>query len=100
MQVDPTRIRIKDDLYYIDNPESFLWIVEEKLGQDACNYLKELLDATPSGCTGECENTYKIQEHYERVIEDALDELNGAVGKSTASDIKIQAALKILYAEI
>ena len=79
------RIVIGKETFFIEAPERFAWILEEKLGADAARYFRETiadLKFDSSACSGECDETYRIEEHYQRVIRDAVEELeNGKVRK-------------------
>ena len=63
--------------------EDFARLLGEKLGSDAENYFREnwlvFCDYDPENlkqpCTGECDTTYKLQEHYENVLQDIKDRL-------------------------
>lgn len=91
-----TRIRVDDEFYYIDTPEDYFALVEQKLGWDARDCLEEMLNVSPEKCTGECDYTYEIQEHYERAIDDALEYLNNVKCKDGKSEIKLERAKEIL----
>lgn len=56
---------------------------------------RELVRPHPkeSECTGECDNTYRIEERYQRVLSDVKDELNEIKTK----DAKIIAILTSVY---
>lgn len=56
----------------------------ELFGDDVTELFQELLDAEIAQaymrdpyehCNGECDQTYRIEEHYQRVIRDAVEDL-------------------------
>ena len=65
--------------YELVDPERFVMIVRDTLGDDAAGYVRDLA-ALAKGfdkddCDGECDAVYQVQEDYESQIQDALDEL-------------------------
>lgn len=105
------RVVIGSETVFIDCPERFAWLLEEKLGEEAADYFRgtvEELTFDPDFCPGECDRTYKMQEHYERVIRDALEILTDAQVREltkrwTSGKVSIPKyyeALKILQAEL
>lgn len=95
-----SRIRIGDVYYYLDSVDDFLELVNDLWGWDAHDGLESLLVPQDNKCTGECDYTYEIQQQFTSAIEDAIDELEGAVGKTADSIKRIQTALKILRNEV
>lgn len=93
---ETTRIRVDGEYYYIDEPEDFLALVEQKLGWDAHDCLEELLNITPDKCTGECDYTYEIRDKFESDIDDALEYLRNVKCKNDASEDKLKLAIHIL----
>ena len=69
---------------FVDCPERFALLLEEKLGSDAAGYFRDFAsnDRDGEGCTGECDVTYRMHEHYERVISDVIDDLRNGVGST------------------
>ena len=105
----------------------FARMLDDKLGQDAGDYCRDLIgdlreeilddvEKDPTKyCLGECDNLFRLQEHYQRAIQDALNllydaqtlVLTGSIGsrKNTAqenkklADKKFDEAIKILEDE-
>lgn len=95
------RVAIQGEPYWCETLDDFLRLIENKLGEDARDYLYEYLYInTEKICNGECDETYRLQEHYERVIRDAVDELEKVKGKTAKMDEIIQCVLKDLHHEI
>lgn len=74
------RLNINGEEIYVECPKRFEWILEEKLGRDAADYFRNLLEEAnvKDQCGGECDKTYEIHEHYQRVIGDVVEELEAA----------------------
>lgn len=77
----PHVLIINDKPEVIFNHDQFARLLLETLGDDAKDYFLEALnevreDIDPEEvCDGECEKTYELQEHYERILKDVRDEL-------------------------
>ena len=87
-QRENERLEVGGEMLYIDCPERFAWMLEEKLGEDAAAYFRGMVEKLcfdPNLCPGECDHTYKLQEHYQRIIRDALDSLTDAQERKTGS---------------
>lgn len=72
------KITIRGETRFFDGIEGFLWLLEKELGYDAHDYLERYLNDwqyDTERCVGECDRTYQLQEHYERIIQDAIEEL-------------------------
>ena len=67
------RIDVQGETRFFDGPEGLLLLIEEKMGLDTREAVEEQL--TTFKCVGECDHTYRIQEHYQRIIRDALEDL-------------------------
>lgn len=93
---ETTRIRVGEEYFYIDSPEDFLALVEQKLGWDAHDCLEDMLNVSPNNCTGECDYTYEIQEEFERDIDNAIDYLEEIKCKDDKSKEKLKRAISIL----
>lgn len=91
-----TRIRVGSEYFYIDSPEDFLTLVEQRLGWDAHDCLEEMLNVSPDKCTGECDRTYEIQEQFERDISDAIDYLETVKCKDEDSKQNLRKAIMML----
>lgn len=66
------------------NAEQFKRALPELFGNDTAELFQEMLDDAVARayehnpyeyCNGECGHTYRIQEHYQRVISDAVEDL-------------------------
>ena len=69
-------LEISGEHRFVESPEHFALILEEKLGVDAAEYFRDCCkNFDGSNCPGECDHTYRLQEHYQRVIRDVLDDL-------------------------
>lgn len=62
---------------FINDEEDFFTLVREKIGRDAEQLGRKLFDTVGNHCTGECDHTYRVEEHYVRMFNDFLDELSG-----------------------
>ena len=93
-------IEVNGETCFYDGPKGLLNLIDEKMGRDTRDAVGDLIDQNK--CVGECDVTYKIHEHYTRVIRDALDELRAArkPGKLGSVDSLIfSRALRQLEAE-
>ena len=92
--------------------EDFARLLREKLGSDAETYFREnyliFEDYDPENlklksCTGECDHTYKLQEHYENVLRDIRDRLFEILEHKATSHtarIKIGLIMNLINGEI
>lgn len=80
---------IKDKPVFIRSNYDFAEMLEEKLGFEVAQfYRNSVAEAEKPQCLGECDATYRIQEHYERVLRDVQDELTSwKVKKLTKEEI-------------
>lgn len=61
----------------INSEEDFFKLVNEKMGYEAEKLGRQIVGETKiDSCNGECDYTYRQQEHYEQVLEDLLDDLS------------------------
>lgn len=70
-------IWIGEHYEFINDEEDFFTLVREKIGRDAEQFGRELFNTVENHCTGECDYTYRVEEHYVRMFKDFLDELSG-----------------------
>lgn len=78
-----TTVEINGETFFIECPERFAWILEEKLGRDAADYFNsfkdEFIEQMQSDplkyCVGECDKVYETQRHYENKLDDTMDAL-------------------------
>lgn len=77
----PYVLLIQDKPQTIWDNEQFARMLDEKLGSDAADFFRDALhDANTNPdiqlCPGECDKLYETQEHWERVVQDACDEMS------------------------
>ncbi len=94
------RLLVKGSYYNVANVEEFLWLIDEQMGEDARDWAKEYLKPEEKSCGGECDETYRLQEHFERVIRDAVEDLEPIKGKTAKMDEQLQRVIRSLNAEI
>ncbi len=94
------RLLVKGSYYNVANIEEFLWLIDEQIGEDARDWAKDFLKPEEKACDGECDETYRIQEHFERVIRDAVEDLEPIKGKTVKMDEQLQRVIKSLRNEI
>jgi hypothetical protein len=94
------RLLIGKQLCNVSGIDEFLLLVEEHMGYDAFEWAKRYIKPEEQACNGECDKTYEIQENYEGIIHDAIDELEEIKTKDTKALEKIQKVIKKLYSEI
>jgi len=73
----PDAMIIQGKVEYIWTDEDFARMLRDKLGDDAERYFLGILFSREQAhkCPGECDKTYRLQEHYERVLKDVRDEV-------------------------
>lgn len=81
-------ITINGEVRFFEGAEGLLNLIQEKMGYDAGEEVKELIGANT--CVGECDHTYKIHEHYTRVIRDALDELRNGRNREAIRLLEVE----------
>lgn len=69
------KLEIRDETRLFDCPEGVFRCLGELCGRDVEQYLKQLHQAPEMKCTGECDNTYRIEEHYQRLIQDFIEDV-------------------------
>lgn len=96
------RLLIDKQLYNVSGIDDFLLLVEEHMGRGAYEWALKYVrpEEDVKDCNGEYDKTYEIQENYEAVIHDAIDELEEIKTKDTKALEKIQKVIKKLYSEI
>lgn len=94
------RLLVKGSYYNVANIDEFLWLIDEQMGEDARDWAKDFLKPEEKACGGECDETYRIQEHFERVIRDAVEDLEPIKGKTVKMDEQLQRVIKSLRNEI
>ena len=81
----PNVMIIQGKVENIWDDEDFARMLRDKLGDDAEQYFRNACDpdvflesvkSVREYCVGECEETERIQEHYERILHDVRDELD------------------------
>ena len=86
----------------VQHSAEFYYLVEQMMGHSAAQYFKNIalnVSFNTEACPGECDRLYMMQEHYERVIRDAADELAGLEVKK-ADEPKADNLYKTLTAEL
>ena len=82
------RVKIYDN-------KDFALFLDETLGYDVGDYFRTALEdvanetAEKNECTGECDVTYRIEEHWQRIVQDIHDELvSWEISKETKRDLE------------
>lgn len=86
-------IMIDNKPTFVRDDYDFVSVLEENLGSDAADFhlgsIAEAIESHKSKCTGECDHTYRIEEHYQRFLRDIQDEIAGwAINKLTKAEIE------------
>lgn len=71
------KLLINNELFFAEDDEAVIDVVEQHMGTDTADALREIL--LDHECGGECDEVYRIGDHYKRVIQSALHELNAIV---------------------
>ena len=73
----PDMMIIQGKVEYIWTDEDFARMLRDKLGDDAEPYFLGILFSREQAreCPGECDKTYRLQEHYERILKVVRDEV-------------------------
>lgn len=66
------KLDIRGETRFFSRPEALYEFIGQEMGRDVQEALKNL---SKSDCVGECEETYRIEEHYQRMIRDLLEDL-------------------------
>ena len=69
------KILINNELFFVENDGELLSLIDQHMGHDTHDAVQEMLDK--DACNGECDETYKVEGHYQQIIRDAADELRG-----------------------
>lgn len=79
----------------INSEEDFFKLVNEKIGYDGEKIGRQIVrEAKIDNCSGECDYTYRQQEHYERVFEDLLDDLSNIRVPNSCQNVMSKLILK------
>lgn len=95
------KVCVNGEECFVDGEPGLLNLIEQVMGLDVREELEDLL--VKSKCGGECDVTYRQQEHFERVIRDTLEDLRAAQkpGKLGQVDpVAFSRALKALEDEL
>lgn len=57
-------------------PEAVFERIGQEMGRDVQDYLNRLNQSPKVKCGGECDETYRIEEHYQRMIRDFVEDLD------------------------
>lgn len=68
------KLEVCGETRLFNHPEDVFECIGQTMGRDVQNFLLTLNKAEQ--CTGECDETYRIEEHYQRMIRDFVDELD------------------------
>lgn len=81
---------INDEPYRVEDPMEMLYVIKEKMGEDAFEYCRPyLLEPELSNqCLGECDKTYELEEHHERIMKDFEEDLTALLDKKKLVEIK------------
>lgn len=85
------KLTVMDETRFFDSPEALYRGLGDICGRDVEDTLTELYqNAAGIKCSGECDETYRIEEHYQRMIRDLLEDLTLAIrpGQTTRDKIK------------
>ena len=77
----------KGELFYVETDRQFADIVQEFLGHEAGDYIRDMADESESkvDCNGECDKLYKQQEYYENEIDEAIESLKALLSHKVVS---------------
>ena len=86
-------ILINNKPTFVRGDHDFASVLEENIGADAADFylgsIAEEIESHALKCTGECDHTYRIEEHYQRFLRDIQDEIAGwAINKLTKAEIE------------
>lgn len=70
------KLDIQNETRFFDCPEGVFRCLGEICGRDVEQYLNQLNQSPKMKCTGECDETYRIEEHYQRMIRDFVEDLD------------------------
>lgn len=99
-------LMINNKPVFVRNSDDFADVLNENLGYEAEEFYREDIEQAKEStcqCHGECDATYRIQEHYERLLRDIQDELTSwQVKKLTKDEItkKRDALWKMIEGEL
>lgn len=68
-------LRINGRFCIVDDKEDFFRIMSELMGDEAVEYCRSFMPLENNDDC-ECDKLYRIEEHYQRIIKDAIDGLN------------------------
>lgn len=80
---------VKGKRVNVADSDDFAELLRTELGDDAETFFRQTLKESDervfdeSRCVGECDRTYQIQEHYERVLSDIREAAREIEGKKT-----------------
>lgn len=94
------KLEIRGETRLFDCPEGVYRCLGELCGRDVEEYLKQLHQAPEMKCTGECDNTYRIEEHYQRMIRDFVEDLELLLKGKRFDREKLQRIIKDMMKEL
>ncbi len=93
----PVHFYVGNELFTHVTADTFGDMIDRFMGYEAAEFYRELLAETSKTCA-ECDAVYKTQEHYQRVISEALEILDDVEVKK-AFETKFKKAYDKLYSE-
>ena len=82
------KLEIQGETRLFSYPEDLYACLGQICGRDVEDYLKQMDNS--SSCSGECDETYRIEEHYQRMIRDFVDELEILLKSKHIDRLKLQ----------
>lgn len=90
------KLTIHGELFFLEGEEDFGELIERYMGREAAEAFETMLN---NDCCGECDEVYRVGEHFERVIQGAVDELELVEPKAKHAK-RMEIALKSLRAAL
>lgn len=94
------KLEIRGETRLFDCSEGVYRCLGELCGRDVEEYLKQLHQAPEMKCTGECDETYRIEEHYQRMIRDFVEDLDLLLKAKRFDREKLQKIIKDMMKEL
>jgi hypothetical protein len=85
---------------FYDCPEALFEHIGQVMGRDVQDYLNMLNLSPELKCTGECDKTYRIEEHYQRMIRDFVEDLELLLKGKRFDREKLQRIIKDMMKEL
>lgn len=94
------KLEIQDETRLFDCPEGLFRCLGEICRRDVEQYLNQLNQSPEMKCTGECDETYRIEEHYQRMIRDFVEDLELMLKGKRFDREKLQKIIKDMMKEL